>query len=56
VAATLALLFIPMIFEFSGGSLGRVALLASMLIPPMLGIGWVQYREHLPVRVPRRRR
>ena len=34
VAATLGLVCIPMIFEFSGGS-GRALLFACMLLPPM---------------------
>ena len=47
-ALVLGIICIPMIFEFSGGSGGRAALLGCMLVPPALGLGWVQWRDASP--------
>ena len=55
MAVTLVLLCIPMIIEFSGGTSGRAMLLASMVLPPVLGLGMVHLRDGAPPSAPARR-
>jgi hypothetical protein len=52
LAVTLALLCIPMVIEFSGGTSGRVLLLSCMVLPPVLGLGFVHVRDGFPPSAP----
>ena len=47
-ALLLSIICIPMIVELSGGSGGRAALLGCMLVPPVLVLGLVQWRDAAP--------
>ena len=48
IALLLACICFPMIVELSGGSGGRAALLGCMLVPPVLVLSLVQWRDSAP--------
>ena len=54
LAVVMAMFFIPMIFEFAGGSSGRALLLATLILPPAVGLGLVHWRDGAPPSAPAR--
>ena len=48
IAVLLSIICVPMIVELSGGSGGRAALLGCMLVPPVLVLSLVQWRDAAP--------
>ena len=52
LAVIMVMFFIPMVLEFAGGSSGRALLLASLILPPVLGLGLVHWRDGSPPSAP----
>ena len=52
IAVTLALVCLSMMFEMSGASGDRIKLFAFLLLPPVLGLTFVHWRDGAPRSAP----
>ena len=51
-AVTLSLVCVSMMFEMSGATGERIKLLGGLLLPPVMGLGFVHWRDGAPRSAP----